>query len=58
MTAVAECQSWKVGFSLTGFFGDSQLVISPFYKKGCQEKQFRGDWRASGHPARRCNEAL
>jgi hypothetical protein len=26
-------------------FCDSQLTITPFYKRGCQEKHFGGDWR-------------
>src|SRR5688572_11019624 len=35
-----------------------QPPITPFYKRGCQEKHFPYDWKRSRHPAPVCNEAL
>ena len=34
------------------------VPITPFYKRGCQEKYFPYDWKRSRHPAPVCNEAL
>jgi hypothetical protein len=45
------------GFSESGVLV-LQLTKIPFYKRGCQEKHFGGDWKGSRHPALRCNEAL
>jgi hypothetical protein len=47
-------KSWKVGLSSCG----SQLTRTPFYKRGCQDKQLSCDWKGSRHPALRCDEVL